>query len=315
MSASVGGAVCVFAKCPIPGQSKTRIAPLLGEDGSASLATAMISDILVSLTSCVPLKETLKILVYAPGSSEGEAHMKSILQSLNLSSTSINEGSYRGVFDGWVLLPMASGASTADLTSSALGSKLEDALDKTRQLLEKVTPQQSNEAVLFLGMDAPEVPLEEVVYGLQTSSRRNKAHMCPADDGGYGLLSVPRNAPSSRIFRGVRWSNKLTAVSQLKALSDCNVDISIGKMMSDVDEPDDVIRLAQRLICSRDSNQVKGTDDVLESLSFSISSSIRDTDATTDCQYTMKALLDLNVITKSSDGVNLKTSENALEII
>ncbi len=320
MSASVGGAVCVFAKCPIPGRSKTRIAPLLGEDGAASLATAMLSDILISLTSCVHLKETLKVLVYAPGSSEGEARMKSILQSLNLSITSICEGSSRGVFDGWILLPMASGASKADLTSSSLGSKLEDALDKSRQLLAKVhemvATQQTNEAVLFLGMDAPEIPLEEIVHGLQTSSKRNKAHMCPADDGGYGMLSVPRNAPSSRIFHGVRWSNKLTAVSQLKALSDCNVDISIGKMMNDVDEPDDVIRLAQRLICSRDSNQddkSEGKDDVLESLSSDIGSAIRDTDATKDCQYTWKALLDLNVITKSSGEACLNNDRIAVE--
>ena len=35
MSAPVGGAVCVFAKCPIPGRSKTRLAPLLGEDGAS----------------------------------------------------------------------------------------------------------------------------------------------------------------------------------------------------------------------------------------------------------------------------------------
>lgn len=300
----------MFAKCPIPGRCKTRISPLLNEYGAASLATAMLSDILVSLTACVHLKETLKVLVYAPGSSEGEAHMKSILLSLNLSVTTIVEGS--SFFDGWVLLPMALGA---DLTSTLLGSKLEDALDKTRKLLadaHNLSPveQKNNETVLFIGMDAPEISLEEIVYGLTC---RNKAHMCPAGDGGYGLLSVPRNAPSSQIFSGVRWSNKLTAVSQLKALSDCNIDISIGKIMNDVDEPDDVIRLAKRLICSRGGGMEDEHDsqaDVLESLSSGIWSAGRYANAANGCEYTWRALLSLNVITKSSDGYCINKKYN-----
>ena len=51
----VGGAIVVFAKCPTPGASKTRLAPLLGDDGAASLARAMLKDILVKLSDCVSL--------------------------------------------------------------------------------------------------------------------------------------------------------------------------------------------------------------------------------------------------------------------
>lgn len=51
--ADLGGAIVVFAKCPIAGASKTRLAPMLGEDGAALLARAMLSDILVSLSECV----------------------------------------------------------------------------------------------------------------------------------------------------------------------------------------------------------------------------------------------------------------------
>ncbi|KAL7544741.1 hypothetical protein ACHAWF_008100 [Thalassiosira exigua] len=48
-----GGAIAVFAKCPIPGASKTRLAPMLGDEGAASLAKAMLSDVLVSVSGCV----------------------------------------------------------------------------------------------------------------------------------------------------------------------------------------------------------------------------------------------------------------------
>ena len=51
--AYVGGAVIVVAKCPVAGVSKTRLAPLLGAEGAAMLAQAMLSDILISLSECV----------------------------------------------------------------------------------------------------------------------------------------------------------------------------------------------------------------------------------------------------------------------
>jgi hypothetical protein len=47
------GAIVVVAKCPIGGKSKTRLIPLLGEDGSANLARCMLSDVLLTLDQCV----------------------------------------------------------------------------------------------------------------------------------------------------------------------------------------------------------------------------------------------------------------------
>ena len=49
------GAIVVVAKCPIPGKSKTRLNPLLGAEGSAFLAKALLSDVLVTLSECVSL--------------------------------------------------------------------------------------------------------------------------------------------------------------------------------------------------------------------------------------------------------------------
>jgi hypothetical protein len=185
--------------------------------------------------------------------------------------------------NGWVLLPMKVSTSDSDLASSSLlGEILVDALDKTRALLaslskssnnnSNVTPctTSNNDAVLFLGMDSPELPLEEIVFGLQLSSgtkwihhnddavingvHNGKAHLCPANDGGYGLLSIPKHAPSVQIFSRVRWSHSLTAMSQLKALTDCNIDVSIGTLMYDIDEPDDVHDLVTRLVQLNNSN-------------------------------------------------------------
>ena len=47
------GAIVVVAKCPIPGKSKTRLISLLGPEGSAQLAKAMLSDVLLTIDQCV----------------------------------------------------------------------------------------------------------------------------------------------------------------------------------------------------------------------------------------------------------------------
>jgi glycosyltransferase A (GT-A) superfamily protein (DUF2064 family) len=45
--------IVVVAKCPTPGQCKTRLMDRLGPDGSAALAQAMLSDVLSTLSRTV----------------------------------------------------------------------------------------------------------------------------------------------------------------------------------------------------------------------------------------------------------------------
>jgi len=298
----VGGAIVVFAKCPGP-NSKTRLSPLLGAEGASSLAQAMLSDILTSLSNQPILKNTLKVLCYAPKS--GEAQMISIIQSLNLpypliydDNVNIDKEQLNDI--SWVLMPMKS--TSDDLTSSSLGDKLEDALVRTRQLLD--TREDSNKSVLFLGMDSPELPMEEIIHGLQVASssssdenKQGKAHLCPANDGGYGLLSIPNHAIPSEIFKGVRWSHPLTALSQMKALTDNDAVVSIGKLMFDIDEPNDVKDLACRLVASNNDDSYiieEETDDVLGSYTHGIGST--DNIQQSFPHHTKKQLIDLDII-------------------
>lgn len=344
----VGGAIVVVAKCPRSGHSKTRLAPLLGTEGAATLAQAMLSDVLVSLSDYLPLKGTLKVLLYAPGTKEGESHMISILQSLYLpfvaTMTHCSTGGGGDGNDllplpilqtiltnnGWVLLPMKVSTSNSDLTSSSLlGEILVDALDTARALLDSLnssnisvvnpcTTSKNNDAVLFLGMDSPELPLEEILHGLQLSSGKKwiqhgavingvnngKAHLCPANDGGYGLISIPKHASSIQIFSRVRWSHPLTAVSQLKALTDCNVDVSIGTLMYDIDEPNDVHDLVTRLVKLNNGNNRLSpfTSDQISDPLTRLSARITNGGVTTEdiqpClpRNTWKTLIDLNLI-------------------
>mmetsp|Transcript_10623 Transcript_10623/g.21923 ORF Transcript_10623/g.21923 Transcript_10623/m.21923 type:complete len:449 (-) Transcript_10623:132-1478(-) len=221
----------------------------------------------------------------------------------------------------------------------------------------------SNHAVLFLGMDSPELPLGEIVRGLQLSrggkylvrehkypmpqpqtqqptpqsqprqrhAHTGKAHLCPANDGGYALLSLPPSAPPSRIFSNVRWSHPLTAVSQLKALTDAGVDVSIGRLMHDVDEAEDVRDLAGRLsvfrrrggrgsgkvdggdVVGRDGNGGNGEGVEVEDGLTTFSSGVDETlfpNASSwggMCPYTWKALVELGVVVSTPSDDLAKT--------
>ena len=287
------GAIVIFAKCPIPGSSKTRLSELVGDEGSAALAKAMLSDVLLTVSHDERLSQnTIKFLVFGPGDVEGERIMTGLLSDLNLSFMSnlkTNSGTdtqdNNVTTDKWYLLPMVNTQSQNndgknDLSSSDLGYKLANSLIQVRNMLKNNETSNNNNnlvsisepSVVFLGMDAPEIPIHEIAYALDiTSTTHNikmncsnsiiehwnkdnnnnlqtvkKAYINPANDGGYGMICVPFHAPPS-IFQGVRWSSPLTTVSQLKALSDNGVDTILGSLMNDIDEPEDVMHLAIRL--------------------------------------------------------------------
>lgn len=134
---------------------------------------------------------------------------------------------------GWQLVPML---NSTELTSVDLGAQLEHALKTVRDSM-------NQGPVLFCGMDCPELPLDEVDSALAAPT---VARIVPAADGGYGLLSVPDAAPPS-IFDNMRWSSPLTAVAQIKALTDAGIVVQVGRLAHDVDEPSDVDGLCERL--------------------------------------------------------------------
>jgi glycosyltransferase A (GT-A) superfamily protein (DUF2064 family) len=60
----VYSSIAIIAKCPSPGKSKTRLIPLLGEEGSVDLAKSMFADILMTLSSCVSVLLLLLLLLF-----------------------------------------------------------------------------------------------------------------------------------------------------------------------------------------------------------------------------------------------------------
>jgi Uncharacterized protein conserved in bacteria (DUF2064) len=185
------------------------------------------------------LHSVLKILLYAPGTQEGLKIMMNILEDLEVTT---QDGKCEKGSSGWILLPME---SKVDLESSDLGDILEHALDRARNL--------TKEAVIFLGMDSPVLPLDDIRKAILSPG---EAYLCPADDGGYGMLSIPSQADPAKSFDEIPWSQSLTAMAQIKALTDQGINVKIGSLMYDIDEPDDVLQLCERIR----SNDIEKSD-------------------------------------------------------
>jgi glycosyltransferase A (GT-A) superfamily protein (DUF2064 family) len=236
-----------------------------------------------------------KVLFYAPGNEEGLTIMMDILQSLKLD-------------DKWTLLPAMS--LTTELLSCNIGTVLADALQRTRAALllrnnNNHHHDNSSSVVVFLGMDAPELPLEEIITAL---AHPTLSVLCPASDGGYGMLSVPSHAPCPQIFQNISWSQSLTAVSQLKALTDCNVNVRLGRLMEDIDNPEDVTKLARRLSSCRAAAPSSGeasegnnnTNVLWRSSGLSSRRHVTPTTTTGICQHTWDALVSIGLIERKS---------------
>jgi len=205
----------------------------------------------------------------------------------------------------------------SDLQISDLGSMLADALAKVRKI-------QPHDPIVFLGMDSPELPLDEIALAMKAASNGvGKAYMNPAADGGYGMLCVPKQAPVG-IFERVRWSSSLTAVSQMKALSDNGVDTIVGSLMNDIDEPDDVKYLAIRLCMlytetKRKQSQILTShrdrlffrSEVLPGAKGGESGSIDRPSKEAQCSHTLQALQELGLINRREQKQRLLYTINA----
>lgn len=211
----------------------------------------------------------------------------------------------------WTLLPMLTvDTNNLLLQGSHLGQQLTDSLVRVREIQkqQRCEPEgerneerphsqsssSSPEPTLFLGMDSPQLPIEELAAALQDTQ---SAHLCPSLDGGYGMLSVPYHAPSNQVFAGVRWSHPLTALSQIKALTDTGAHVKLGRLMYDIDEPQDVHALCQRLeLPAQSEESLSVDDDIAYDDCLLLSSSHECALQTSDCPYTRQLLQDFKLL-------------------
>ena len=185
----------LFAKAPIPGSVKTRLAPALGPARAAELYRAFVADTIGKLREFIDLADI-------------ELHTDILT-------------------DAW----KEPGVTRQVQTPGDLALKLFHALGEA---LLAGRPQ-----VMILGSDSPTLPRAHIQRLLGSTA---DLALGPCDDGGYYAIACRRADP--RMFAGVVWSTPNVLEQTERAARACGLSVERGDVWYDVDELQDLSRLA-----------------------------------------------------------------------
>jgi glycosyltransferase A (GT-A) superfamily protein (DUF2064 family) len=245
------------------------------------------------------IEECHKVVLYAPPTEEARDELRGLLEGLAEDrridgsreiATNDEEDAVATRSHGWTLLEM----QRATLQDADLSHALTAA---SQAIVSELFPDTAS--LVFVGADAPELRVADLRDAL--SLMEGEALLCPAQDGGYGLLGVAVSTSNSNrhmldgLFRGVLWSQPLTALSQVRAAQLAGFGpVRLGPIMRDVDVPEDVTNLCRRL--TRQSTEDASPDDASKEDSELGCLRAPSTSAPGRCRYTRQALQELGLL-------------------
>jgi rSAM/selenodomain-associated transferase 1 len=203
-------AIAVFARTPVPGATKTRLIPLLGERGAASLQAALLADTLHKLSR---FKAGATLHLFTTGRKPDQAQA--------------------------ARFPAAVSAHRQH--GSGLGERLQSAFRKLFKLCHRA---------IIIGTDSPLLSPHRIHLALcELEVCDAVLGPCP-DGGYYliGLRAAHPESRRLGFLRNVRWSSPHAFEDTLRLLLERGFSCSILEEQGDVDLPADVEELKQRLI-------------------------------------------------------------------
>ncbi len=194
----------LFAREPVPGRVKTRLAREVGAAAAASLYEAFLSDLAVSLA---PPGLWDAVLAYA------EPEPGPTLLAL--------------FSPHWDLVPQGEGS---------LGDKLQRAIARART--------EGRRDVLVAGSDAPTLAASDVSEAFRALAGDADVVFAPAPDGGFSLVGMRKGVDPAAVFpAGVRWSSE-HALFDCRTSAEANgYRVGMLSTLPDVDEIADLERV------------------------------------------------------------------------
>jgi rSAM/selenodomain-associated transferase 1 len=203
----------IFAKQPVPGRVKTRLAADWGNERAAALYECFVRDLLDKFATA----GDRRVIGFAPGSEEAQQWF----EATSLSST----GS-----ESWILWPQP---------DSDLGGRMAACF--------RTWTESPDHRTILIGSDSPTLPVEY----LERAWRLLEDNDCvigPAADGGYYLIGLRGSVSDfAAPFRDVEWSTAGVLSQTVALLKKHNLSLGLLPVWYDVDSVAAVATLSGHL--------------------------------------------------------------------
>jgi len=203
-------AVAIFARLPAVGRGKSRLWPLLGQEGAAALQAALLSDAVRKAVALGGVARYLFVLARGPLGFAGRREARAKNHTYTVAAQQGRD----------------------------LGQRLERAFGRMLR---------QHGRVLVIGTDSPELSRRILRQALE-ELRCCDAVLGPCPDGGYYLIGLRRLKRG--LFRGVRWGTSFAFRDTLRNLTERHFSCSILEPLPDIDRPADFRLLSKSLSLS-----------------------------------------------------------------
>lgn len=197
--------VLVFARVPLEGTVKTRLATTVGPAQALAIYRTLASTVLSAI--CQPDRKWSVTLVYTPDTDEAPLQLRQWFASMPPRPVSVDR-----------LEPQCAGD---------LGARMQHAIANALTRAKKA---------VVIGTDCPGVDaitISETIARLDD----NDCVLGPAEDGGYYLIATTRS--DLPVFHEMTWSTEKVYSETIQRLSDANVSVATLDVKRDVDTEQD----------------------------------------------------------------------------
>jgi len=204
----------VFAKPPVPGRVKTRLAPALAAEQACALYRGMLED---ALEAAAASGADEAFLFWADGAADA--------------AVPAHDPGGRAADHGAVAVRIPSRVSEKHQRGADLGARLADAFEA---LL--VSP---DDRAVVIGADCPSLDAATVDQAFAELARHDLV-LGPTRDGGYYLIGLRRPVPA--LFEGIAWSTPAVLGGTLERADRAALETVLLAMRDDLDTFEDLQR-------------------------------------------------------------------------
>lgn len=205
-------ALAIFCKTPIAGESKTRLAPLLGPEDCAQLSACFIADLSNTIHALASDGDVVGYALYTPRGTEPA--LKRLLPP------------------DFELIPQAEGD---------FGARLDQGIQDLIGL--------GHAGAILLNSDSPTLPRQILRAAVESVRGDDRVVLGPAIDGGYTLIGLSR--PHPQLFTQIPWSTPAVLQCTLERAREIDLPSVILDAWYDVDDAASYALLENELAGSR----------------------------------------------------------------